>query len=216
MCPDSRRDHATKSATQYQEFCGNATFQFYRTGRWLGRLEAICCGRFTPAGPSDTLLDYFIAFFLNCHHIKDWLATWPEWHESFPPGPKKKAIEQFINESEALRICADLCNGFKHFESKAHSLRSGVAPTFHSLHTVFDLTEDEPLTTRRYTLRTTRGETDAYELAKECVDAWRTFIRESTTESLQNLAARNDAERAARKTAKSSLKAHAPCQPNRI
>lgn len=177
-------------------------FNFYRTERWLGRLEAICDGRFTQLGTFDVLLDYFLAFFLNCHHIKDWLATGPEWHEDLCPNLKRKAIEQFINESEALSICADLCNGFKHFEFKADSLRSGVAPASHSLHTVFDLTGNEPLTTRRYTFRTKRGETDVYALAKECVDAWRTFIRESTTASLQNLADKNDVERAARKAAK--------------
>lgn len=95
-----------------------------------------------------------------------------------------------MTESEALSICADLCNGNKHFILDREP-RSGVTPTFHSEHTRVDTTTSVPVKTIRYTFRTKRGDTDAYDLVEECLESWRRFIRESTPESLAVLARRN-------------------------
>jgi len=135
-------------------------------------------------------LDQVLAFFLNCYHIKDWLKNGPEWQDGADAAVKKWAVEQFVTESEALSICADLCNGNKHFVFD-RELRSGVTPTFHSVHTRVDTTTSVPVKTTRYTFRTKRGDTDAYALAEECLESWRRFIRESTPESLKVLASRN-------------------------
>jgi hypothetical protein len=102
------------------ELGANATYQYYRTERWLGRMEAIYDGKYTPVGNSDDLLDHILAFFLNCYHIKDWLKNGPEWQVDVDGGLKRMAVEQFVTESEALCICADLCNGNK-------TLRTGKA-----------------------------------------------------------------------------------------
>jgi hypothetical protein len=173
-----------------QNFGSTATHQFYRTERWLGRLKAIYCGEYTPIGNFDETLDHVLAFFLNCHHIKDWLKSGPEWHDNVDSSVKKMAVEQFVTESEALTICADLCNGNKHFHFD-RDLRSGTAPTFGSVHINVDTTKATPVKTIRYTLKTKRGDTDAYALAEECLELWRGFIfRDSTPESLQTLASR--------------------------
>lgn len=175
-------------------FGENATFQFYRTERWLGRIHAIYQGDYKQIGNFDDPLDYVLAFFLNCHHIKDWLKRGSGWRDDTEPAVKAAAVEQFVTESEALRICADLCNGNKHFCFDRH-LRSGVPPAFGFIHTRVDLTTELPITRTSLTLRTARGETDAYELAQECIETWRAFIRQSTVASLQQLAGRNRAQR---------------------
>ena len=177
-----------------QGFGATATYQFYRTERWLGRLKAIYCGEYTPVGNSDDLLDHVLAFFLNCHHIKDWLKKGPEWQDGVDPKVKAGAVEQFVTESEALRICADLCNGSKHFTLDKKP-RSGATPTLHSVHSRVDTTAQVSVTTTRFTFRTKRGATDAYALAEECLESWRRFIRESTPESLQALARRHEKHR---------------------
>jgi hypothetical protein len=171
-------------------FGPNATYQFYRTERWLGRLEAIGAGRYKPVGSFDDPFDVVLAFFLHCHHVKDWLMTGPEWQDGVDPKVKNRAVEQFIEESDALRACADLCNGVKHFQLD-NKPRSGFAPEFHSRHVKIDLTGDLPITRIQYVLRTKRDNTDAYALAKECLECWRTFIHESTPESLRDLADRH-------------------------
>jgi hypothetical protein len=170
-------------------FGTNATYQFYRTERWLGRMKAIYSGKYTSLGNSEDHLDHILAFFLNCYHIKDWLKSGPEWQDGVDIDVKNWAVEQFVTESPALSICADLCNGNKHFVGR--KLRSGVTPTFHSEHTRIDTTTSVPVKTTRYTFRTKRGDTDAYDLAEECLESWRRFIRESTPESLKVLARRN-------------------------
>lgn len=170
-------------------FGSTATYQFYRTERWLGRLKAIYGGDFQPIGNWDDPLDHVLAFFFNCHHVKDWLMTGPEWQDEVAPKVKKMAVEQFISESEALSICADLCNGNKHFRLDKKP-RSGNTPIFHSKHTKIDTTTGSLIIAARYTFRTVRGDTDAYALAEECFEDWRNFIRESTPESLETLASR--------------------------
>jgi hypothetical protein len=164
-------------------FGTTATYQFFRTERWLGRIEAIYNGKYVPVGNSDDVLDHILAFFLNCCHIKDWLQNGPEWHDDVDPKLKKMAIEQFVTESPALCICTDLCNGNKHFRVDKRPLRSGSVPELHRVHCRVDITAEEPLKTNSYTFRTERGLEDAYTLALECFESWKLFIRESTTES---------------------------------
>ena len=131
------------------------------------------------------------SLFLNCYHVKDWLKSGPEWHDDLAPKLKKMAIEQFVTESPALCICADLCNRNKHFQlDKAP--RSGSVPAFHRVHSRVEITAEGPLKTNRYTFRTQRGVEDAYTLAKECLESWRKFIfYDSTPETLRDLANRN-------------------------
>lgn len=170
------------------EFGSNATSQFYRTERWLGRLQRIYSGEFQELGSWDEPLDYVLAFFLNCHHIKDWLRCDPKWFDQVNKDVKGKAVEQFVAESEALRICADICNGNKHFTLDQY--RSGSVPASRSRRIKIDLTRDTNVRSIELTLKTVRGPTDALELAQECFELWRQFIRNSTPESLNALADR--------------------------
>jgi len=179
-------------------FGNTATYQFYRTERWLGRLKAIHSGQHMPVGSFDDSLDHVLAFFLNCYHIKDWLKNGPDWHEGVEREVKERAVEQFVAESQELQICADLCNGNKHFHFD-QQLRSGTAPEFHSIHVSVDATKCPPTTTTRYMLRTAKGTVDAYELASECIDLWRSFIWTSTPDSLSVLASRNRGAPASRR-----------------
>ena len=53
--------------------------------------------------------DTLFHFFQDAYHLKDWLKN------ADPPVlTNTQAVEHFVNASEAMRICADLCNGQKH------------------------------------------------------------------------------------------------------
>lgn len=153
----------------------NATYRFHRAQGWLGRLEAIYSGEFTPINPNG-----------------------PEWFVCVDTDEKCRAIEQFVNKSEVLRICADLSNGSKHFALEKGP-RSGTTPGVRYEHTKIDHSTGVPIRTTRFALTTGRGEEDALELAKECIKAWDRFIRTSTRDSLRSLAERNRAAKGRQK-----------------
>jgi len=185
-----------------QDFGTTATYQFYRTGRWLDRVRTTCSSDYIPGSKSDNesdnALDYVLAFFLNCYHVKDWLKKGPGWRDDVEPTVKRKAIEQFINESDALSICADLCNGSKHFNLDEEP-RSGRTPEVLGEHHRVDLTQSPPIKTIRYTVRTGYGDFEARALAERCFEQWKNFIDQSTPQSLEALAKRNVTKKRYRK-----------------
>lgn len=80
-------------------------YQWTRVQRWFKRLENIK-EKYAAEELSKEDVDDIIAFFQNCYHLKDWMInTLPSLKEN---------IEHFINEKFEMRICHDICNGFKH------------------------------------------------------------------------------------------------------
>ena len=66
--------------------------------------------------------DTLFHFFQDAYHLKDWLKN------ADPPVlTNTQAVEHFVNASEAMRICADLCNGLKHsrLNDPKHRPRTG-------------------------------------------------------------------------------------------
>src|SRR5256885_15353507 len=58
---------------------------------------------------ADALYDVY-AFFLNCHHLRDWLAA------DKVSGMSWRKATKVIKRSTYLRVCADLANRTKHVE----------------------------------------------------------------------------------------------------
>lgn len=194
LSSSSKRINETLSSVSlgYEPF---ALYQFHRTERWLKKMRDIYSGNYRPDEP----LDYLLAFYLNCYHIKDWLKHAKGWRDEVPSNIKAAAIEQFVSDSGALLICADICNGTKHFACDRW-LRSGKVPLLKSVHTRTDMSTNPISRSLRYTLETARGDVDAYGLAEECMECWQKFIRDSTPESLLLLA--NESERRSKKRVK--------------
>ena len=59
------------------------------------------------AGPGE---DPVYTFFEHCYHLKDWIK---EDNTAQKLGVDK-FVEDFINNNNCLRVCADLCNASKH------------------------------------------------------------------------------------------------------
>ena len=142
--------------------------QFDRVKRWYQRFVKINEGRLHDKS-SDNYQDEVLAFFLNCYHLKDWIK-----HDK-SVGAAATKVEDFINANEDLKICADICNSIKHLELTTS--RSGQDPKFGQRK--FNLRVGSPPTTIsvRYTIDTSSGPIDAFELATKCLQAWESFIQ---------------------------------------
>jgi len=149
------------SSSEYQE-------QFTRVKRWYKRFVTINEGRLHDL-ESDNYQDEVYAFFLNCYHLKDWIKN------DKNVGTAAAKVEDFVDNNEELSICADICNSLKHL--KLTTSRSGQDPKFGQRK--FYLRVGSPPTTisAKYTIDTSSGPIDAFELATKCLQAWESFIQ---------------------------------------
>jgi hypothetical protein len=143
--------------------------QFERVKRWYSRFEKIDKGQLHNV-PSDYYQDEVYAFFLNCYHLKDWIKNDPS------VGPVAAEVEDFINNTRELRLCADICNSHKHLRLN-RSQRSGENPQFGKRH--FSLHVGNAIETSlsvKYSIETSSESIDAFVLATKCLQAWQSFI----------------------------------------
>jgi len=148
--------------------------QFERVKRWYVGFEKIDQGKAHHAH-SDYYQDDVYAFFLNCYHLKDWIKN-----DHTVPGPVRGKVEDFINKSDCLKICADICNALKHLELKRPP-RGGKTPDWIGRKFQLLLGGGQPTLGVKYSLMTGKGPKDAFELAEECVREWEQFIKANIT-----------------------------------
>lgn len=141
--------------------------QFERVKRWYERFRKIDEGRQHDLS-SDCYQDEVYAFFLNCYHLKDWIKN-----DATVNLPKKK-VEDFINQNDCMKICADICNGLKHL--RLTSPRSSQEPRFGKRKFELELGKSEPVISVKYSIDTSSEPVDAFELATKCLQAWGKFI----------------------------------------
>lgn len=118
----------------------------------------------------DQPKDDCISFFMHCYHIKDWLIALYG---------SKKETEAFINANEELRICADICNGAKHFKVTSE-LRSGA----HQKIEVGALKSSTWITGTggievhqcKFSVVSEHKTYDALQLANKCMDLWKSYV----------------------------------------
>jgi hypothetical protein len=77
-------------------------------GGWIGRLDL----RLVSEYATDEV-DFAYAFFMNCYNLKDWLKRSARAGKAW-----RSRVENLIEPDSAvgLSVCADICNGVKHFE----------------------------------------------------------------------------------------------------
>jgi hypothetical protein len=110
-------------------------------------------------------------FFLNCHHLKDWVMKDPAL-------ASLGDVEHFIDGCPELRICADLCNANKHFKLDRKP-RSDVSPQTGPKRVALDIhigSPEPPVIRVKYEIETTAGTRDAFDIATECMNAWAHFL----------------------------------------
>lgn len=146
--------------------------QLARADRYLTKLAYAYEGIQTSSATFsiDQPKDDCISFFMHCYHVKDWLIALYG---------NKKEIEAFINSNEELRICADICNGAKHYRITGE-LRSGAHQKV-ELDTVKSstwLTGNGGFEVHQCKFSVVSEGTvfDALQLANKCMELWRSYI----------------------------------------
>jgi len=147
--------------------------QFNRMERWYQRLVSTDQGR-PHHLTSDYYQDEVYAFFQNCYHLKDWIKN----DES--AGVTAKKVEEFINNNKELCLCADICNGTKHL--MLTKPRSGQDPRFGQRKFKVQVGGSPTTISVKYSIDTSGGLVDAFELATKCLQAWENFIRSNISD----------------------------------
>jgi len=140
--------------------------QYRRMMRCYERFAAIDRGRVYDKS-SENYEDEVFAFFLNCYHLKDWIKN------DDGSGAAKNEVEDVINSSYPLSLCADICNSHKHL--KLRVTRSDEYPRLARTH--YSVHGGTPTTiTVKYEIETSKGLIDAFTLATQCIHEWQSFI----------------------------------------
>lgn len=141
--------------------------QLQRLQRNYRRLAEIDQGRRHNMG-CENYRDEVYSFFLNCHHLKDWLIN-----DSGFPGSRTD-VENYINANQELQLCADICNAHKHL--RLDSPRSTENPRVGGQKIDLELRAGEAAIKIKFTIDTASGPLDAFELATRCLELWMEFI----------------------------------------
>ena len=86
-------------------------------------------------------------------------------------------VERFINESEALSLCADLCNSLKHLElDRSHSSEPRVFGR-KRYHYQLNIGSRSSIKLEWLVERNNKPPIDAFELATDCIAEWDKFLQ---------------------------------------
>jgi len=113
--------------------------------------------------------DDVLAFFQNCYHLKDWVIN----DSACEILNKKEEVENLINDSESLKVCADLCNGSKHLE--LINPRSDKETKITRVFTVPRHVTD-PIIARHFLIKSGPKNYEALDLADKCIKEWEIFF----------------------------------------
>jgi hypothetical protein len=140
--------------------------QWARVQRWHKRLDRFRAAPPAKGDPSEPeALDQALAFFMNCYHLADWLEK-----DRQDPHP---GATNFVHQTEVLRVCRDLCNGIKHCVLEASPK---FKPTYPNMTTTAQTVVVAGVPTTRWWVDVKPGDRrDMFDLADQCVAAWRSF-----------------------------------------
>jgi hypothetical protein len=132
--------------------------QWQRVEIGLRHLVAIYEGR---QGDSADAVYAVYAFFLNCHHLRDWLAA------DKVSGMSWKKATKVIKRSIYLRACADLSDRTKHVEVTRYRIASATSPTPQDVNV-----HAGSGVAHRWEIAAGDATYDALDLAANCVAEW--------------------------------------------
>lgn len=143
--------------------------QYDRVLRWYERFTSITQGK-SHTCPTAMLEDDVLAFFQNCHHLKDWLLR----DDAISPRVMDREMNGHVAAHRALRLCRDVCNATKHL-GRDRSPES-EHPGFGAKNLTLDLSQPGGVISVVYWVETDNDDVNAFELATECVALWKAFL----------------------------------------
>lgn len=154
--------------------------QFERTQRWYEILNKIRVSN-APEEQADYQVDNIYAFFMNCHHLRDWIINSKVLDQ--------KKVDDFRNLHIELKICRDLCNGPKHLKLDHPSIGDpsdqnilGKGVTLHKEYVPFGKSSntDLPLENSKYVIIADFKKFDVFKLADKCMELWEKFLKDNS------------------------------------
>lgn len=150
--------------------------QMKRVERYYNRFKKVSDAKQDIVISKETEDDIY-AFFQNCYHLKDYLKNDTAYTKH-----SDRDIEDYINNTFELKLCADICNGLKHLTLT--NPRSGATPNFGKKivkMTVFDPmggSSDDTKITSKVEIKIDHGGNhyDAFDIATKALGAWRNFV----------------------------------------
>jgi len=152
--------------------------QYNRVLRYYERFKLINDGR-QKGSSFEGQYDDMLGFFMNCHHLKDWIIQDFYIEKGHPDHPEycrlRDEVVHFIDSYDCLKLCADICNGAKHLYRNEPLHFGETIRVRNEVH--IDETVDDPPVQRVLRITSESGkEWDAFELANECLSKWKEFF----------------------------------------
>jgi hypothetical protein len=145
--------------------------QYDRMNRWYQKCVTLNQGRVHDM-PSENYVDEIFAFFQNAYHLKDWIKN-----DVAVPAAIKAVVESHVTQDKSLSLCADICNSLKHLVIDRPRSREG--PAFGGKNFGLSIGAGRTTVSIKYEIVTNTGRIDAFELATDCVKAWKDFCKSS-------------------------------------
>ena len=140
--------------------------------RWYKKFKNLS----RPRVNVDTIYqeDVIHTFFINCYHLKDWLAN--ETGLSL-----KSEIEQAINSSDAMVLCDCVANGTKHKTLRATPRRQQInsleLKSAINMTVVVGAAHKNRGSYNWYILVNNQTKVDGLQLATDCVRFWQDYLK---------------------------------------
>jgi hypothetical protein len=145
--------------------------QFARVKRYYERFKEIGEGK-SHCLNSAYYEDDVYSFFINCHHLKDWIINDPAVAVS------EQDVENWVNANPPLLICADICNGAKHLSRMPNRIVSGKERSIDSKAYSIAIMEGS-VQPAKITVKFFIDKSDAFKVATECIQKWEEFINKN-------------------------------------
>lgn len=120
-------------------------------------------------------LDFYIVFFQNCFHLKDWIIGFKSHEDS----NLSEKIHNLINNSYSLKICRDVCNGLKHLKLNNPSIDKHFA-IFHEFRPFHEIDKVKEIGWSIFISENPNDKNPKRnymeKVAKDCADTWNNFL----------------------------------------
>ncbi len=147
------------------------TEQYNRVKRWYKKFQEIDEG-FRQYQNSEYYVDNVYAFFINCHHLRDWIKNINGTENTENKNHWNKIFDDFEKKNECFKICKEICHAAKHLELNPD--RNKTDPKFTGKAFSYDVYNQELKI--KFNIKTNSGRFDAFELATDCMECWKDFF----------------------------------------
>ena len=146
-------------------------YQLARLRYQANKLPAIKAGDFDISFGGNIEFELF-SFFEVCYHLKDWVKH----SEKYTKG-EMSDVEEFINSSKALIICANICNRLKHCQLRSPRKNEKIGLFKLSMPiTVRSCPGSTTIQVSKAIIETVHGDKCCFNLADECISEWRRYF----------------------------------------